>query len=334
MTEYLYNIGDIVNGVIITCQCYITEKGGSRKKAYKYICSQCGYDCGEYYKNGVHHLEHTVRESNLKNGAGCAICSKNGFVSPTINSIRALKSNIEKFLANKDDAIKYSPYSDKKVQCKCPDCGRYSFQRCGKLSYYGLGCLCGDGFSYPEKFIFNMLNQLNVKFKPQHRFKDSLLRYDFYLQDYNVILEVNGEQHYKQKWDRDEIANDIIKKEFALSRGILEENYITLNCMESNLEFITQSILNSRLNDLFDCNKVNFIECSTFALKNLVRFASELWNEGYGIKEISEELKIHKHTTIKYLKQGNEIGWCNYKPGDGMKRVPSEQRVKNLYKNK
>lgn len=333
MAEYLYSIGDVINGLTITNQCYKRQKGG-RKKAYQYKCLECGYDCGEYYKNGLYYSEHMIVENNLQRGAGCAICSKNGFVSPTINSIHALNSNIEKFLTNKDDAIKYSPYSDKKVQCTCPDCGRKSLQRCGKLSYYGLGCSCGDGFSYPEKFIFNMLNQLNIEFKTQYHFQNSLLRYDFYIQDYNVILEVNGEQHYKQKWDRDEISNDIKKKEFALSHDIQEENYIVLNCMESNLEFITQSILNSRLNILFDCSKVDFVQCSIFALDNLVKHASELWQKGLSIKEISEELKVHKHTTIKYLKQGDEVGWCNYKPGDGMKRVPSEQRIKNLYKNK
>ena len=334
MTEYLYNIGDVVNGVIITHKCYATEKGGGRKKAYKYICSQCGYDCGEYYKNGIYHSEHMVLERNLKHGARCAICSKNGFVASNINSIHMLAPEIEKFLIDKNDALKYTPHSSKKLKCKCLDCDQEYLRSCDKLYWYGVPCVCGDGLSYPEKFVSSALNQIGVRFKPQYCFQGSLLRYDFYLLDYKAIVEVNGIQHYKQKWDRDEVTNDILKKEFALSQGILEENYIILNCMESNLEFITQSILNSRLNILFDCNKVNFVECSTFALKNLVRLASELWNKGCGIKEISEELKIHKHTTIKYLKQGNEVGWCDYKPGDGMKRVPPEQRVKNFYKNK
>ena len=333
MTEYLYSIGDIINDLIITNRCYKTQKSG-RKKAYQYRCLKCGYDCGEYYKNGLYHSEHMIVENNLKKGAGCAICSKNGFVSPTINSIHALNSNIEKFLADKNDAIKYSPYSDKKVLCKCPDCGKQSFQRCGKLSYYGLGCSCGDGFSYPEKFIFNMLNQLRINFKSQYRFEGSLLRYDFYLQDYGVILEVNGEQHYKQKWDRNETENDIKKKEFAISCGVNEEKYIVLDCRESNLEFIKQSILKSELNKFVDCNFVDFTKCAEFASNNLVKQASKLWNEGCNIKAISDKLCIHKHTVILYLKQGNDVGWCNYKAGDDIKRIPPEQRIKNFYKNK
>lgn len=332
MLKHLYEVGDIVNGVVITEQCYKTTKDG-RKKGYKYKCIKCGYDCGGYYKGGVYYSEHIAIENNLKRG-GCAVCSKNGFVVPAINSIRAANPIIERFLIDKEDAVKYAPYSDKKVQCKCPDCGKEYLKSCGRLSYYGISCSCGDGFSYPEKFVFNALEQLKVNFKPQYRFDGSLLRYDFYLPDYNVILEVNGEQHYKQKWDRNEVTNDIKKKEFALSQGVQEESYIVLNCSDSSLEFIKQAILSSRLNNLFTCQDIDFVKCSTFALNNLSKVASELWNEGYSVQEITNYMRVHKHTTIKYLKQGNDVGWCDYKPGDGNKRVPAEQRVKNLYKNK
>ena len=332
MTEHLYNVGDIVNGVLVTKQCYKITKD-CRKKGYKYRCLKCGYDCGEYYRGGVYYSEHIATENNLKRG-GCVVCSKNGFVVPEINSIHVINPMIEKFLIDKEDAIKYSPYSDKKVQCKCPDCGKEYTKRCSTLSYYGMSCSCGDGFSYPEKFVFNALEQLKIKFKPQYRFNGSLLRYDFYLPDYNVILEVNGEQHYKQKWDRNEVTNDIKKKEFALSQGVQEEDYIVLNCSESSLEFIKQAILSSHLNDLFTCKDIDFVRCSTFALNNLSKIASELWNEGCSVQEITNHIRVHKHTTIKYLKQGNDVGWCDYKPGDGNKRVPAEQRVKNLHKGK
>lgn len=333
MSEYLYNIGQSINGLIITGQYYISDKGGC-KKAYKYKCPKCGYDCGEYYKNGLHHSEHMVRESNLKNGAGCVVCSNNGFVVPHINSIRAKTPWLEKYLINKDDAIKYAPRSNKHLQCKCLDCGKEYVRSCSKLLDYGIACPCGDGFSYPEKFVFNMLNQLKVKFKPQYCFEGSLLRYDFYLYEHNLIIEVHGIQHYKQKWERDEVVNDIQKKEFAILRGISEERYIVLDCRESNLEFIKQSIFSSRLSTLFDCNSVDFIKCAEFASNNLVKMTSELWNEGCSVKAISEKLYIHKHTVITYLKQGNDAGWCVYKPGDGRKRYPAEQRVKNFYKNK
>ena len=85
--RYLYNIGDIVNRLLITEQCLKQEKSGLYKKAYKYKCLTCGYDCGEYYKNGIYHSEHMIMENNLRYGAGCVACSNNGFVIPWLTSV-------------------------------------------------------------------------------------------------------------------------------------------------------------------------------------------------------------------------------------------------------
>lgn len=327
-SNYLYNVGDVVNGLLITEQCCKTDKQGHAHKAYKYNCLTCGYGCGEYYKRGVYHKEHMVTESNLKKGVGCAVCSKNGFVAPYINSIHVLAPFVEDFLINKDDAFKYPPNSLTKLKCKCIDCGKEYERSCAKLTYYGVPCMCGDGFSYPEKFMFDVLRQLKVNFKPQYYLQDSLYRYDFYLTDYDTILEVNGIQHYKQKWERNEIENDTNKKEFAFSCGFTDKNYIVLDCRESNLNFIKESILNSELNNLFDFSKVNFVKCAEFATSNFAKIASELWNEGHSVKKISEDLKLHKHTIIAYLKQGNENGWCVYSAGDGVKRYAENKKLK------
>lgn len=323
-----YEVGSIVNGLVITEQCYKQDKSGVKHKAYKYYCPVCGYDCGEYYKSGIYYNEHMVTEKNLGHGAGCAVCSKNGFVVPSINSIHVLRPDMEKFLKNKEDAIKYSPRSGYKLECICPDCGKEYIRSCDKISNYGVPCICGDGFSYPEKFIFNVLQQLKINFKPQYYLNDSMFRYDFYLMDYNIILEVNGIQHYKQKWERDEVENDAKKREFAFSCGFTDDSYIVLDCRESNLNFIKNSILSSKLNDLFDCSLIDFIKCAEFATSNLMAEASKLWNLGKNIQEISCEMLLDKHTIISYLKQGDDIGWCSYKVGDGTK-LYNQRRMEN-----
>ena len=321
-------VDDVINGVIITEQCYKIGKSGIKKKAYKYKCPVCGYNCGEYYKNGIYHKEHMITESNLKHGAGCAICSKNGFVAPEINSIHALRPEIEKFLKHKDDAQKYSPQSIQKLECICPNCGKEYLRSCAKITNYGVPCVCGDGFSYPEKFIFDVLRQLKVNFKPQYYLANSMFRYDFYLIDYNVILEVNGIQHYKQKWKRNEVENDARKKDFAFSCGFTDNNYIVLDCRESNLQFIKKSILSSKLNTILDCSLIDFVKCADFASHNLMYEASKLWNLGKNIQEISQEMLLDKHTIIAYLKQGNDIGWCSYQIGDGAQSY-HQRRMKN-----
>ena len=131
--NHLYDIGNIINGLLITEQCYKQDKDGKKCKAYKYKCSVCGYDCGEYYKKGVYYKEHMITEKNLTHGAGCAICSKNGFVAPEINSIHALHPEMEKFLKDKDDAMKYAPRSNEKLTCTCPDCGKEYIRSCFKI---------------------------------------------------------------------------------------------------------------------------------------------------------------------------------------------------------
>lgn len=326
--NHKYEVGSVVNGLIITEQCYKRDKSGVNKKAYKYRCPVCGYDCGEYYKKGIYHSEHMVMENNLVRGAGCAVCGKNGFVVPLINSIHALRPEIEIFLKNKEDAIKYAPKSDQKLECVCPDCRREYIRSCFKITEYGVPCICGDGFSYPEKFVFNTLQQLKINFKPQYYLNDSMFRYDFYLMDYNIILEVNGIQHYKQKWERDEVENDAKKKEFAFLCGFTDDNYIVLDCRESNLEFIKTSILNSKLNNLFDCHLIDFVKCAEFATTNLMAEASKLWNAGNNIQEISHKMLLDKHTIISYLKQGDDIGWCSYQVGDGAK-LYHQRRMEN-----
>ena len=326
--NHWHEVGDIVNGLIITEQCYKQEKDGKVKKAYKYKCPICGYDCGEYYKKGIYHKEHMVTENNLAHGAGCAVCSKNGFVIPSINSIHAVEPEMEKFLKNKDDAIRYAPKSDQKIACVCPDCGKEYVRSCFKISEYGVPCICGDGFSYPEKFMFEVLRQLQVNFKPQYYLNKSMFRYDFYLTDYNIILEVNGIQHYKQKWERNEVENDARKKDFAFSCGFTDDNYIVLDCRESNLQFIKKSILNSGLNCVLDCSLIDFVKCAEFASHNLIAEASKLWSAGKNIQEISQEMLLDKHTIISYLKQGNDIGWCSYHVGDGT-QLYQQQRMKN-----
>lgn len=264
-----------------------------------------------------------VTESNLKGGAGCAACSNNGIVVSSINSIHALAPEVEKFLVNIEDAFKYAPHSSDKLDCQCINCGRKYIRSCAKITEYGVPCICGDGFSYPEKFIFNVLQQLNINFKPQYYLNGSMFRYDFYLIDYDIILEINGIQHYQQKWDyRDEVENDKRKKEFAFSCGYTEDNYIVLDCRKSNIDFIKSSLFNSKLINIFDFNTVDFIKSSQFATGNLIKAACELWNNGDTIQDISTIMYLDKHTIIRYLKQGNDNGWCIYEPGDGMRRRP------------
>ena len=188
-----------------------------------------------------------------------------------------------------------------------------------------VGCLrCKDTFKYPEKFMFNFLNQININFVKEYspKWSDNK-RYDFYFEKdgKEYIIETHGAQHYIGGFERcggktlqEEQENDEYKKELALHNGIKEENYIIIDCRKSELEFIKNNILHSRLNEIFDLSNVDWIKIGEDSEKSLVKDISDYWNKGFTIKEISNKLNIRYKTVRASLKKGSKIGWNNYDP--------------------
>ena len=83
---------------------------------------------------------------------------------------------------------------------RCQDCSQEYERSESHIRNRGVRCpICGDGISYPTKFVNAMLIQLGVEFKREYIIsvaKDK--RYDFYLPDFNTFIEFDGEQHYHE----------------------------------------------------------------------------------------------------------------------------------------
>lgn len=205
--------------------------------------------------------------------------------------------------------------------------------------YYkkSIGCVCGDGFSYPEKFIYFILKQLGVEFKIQYS-PDYLVRLennkrsrkysDFYLPDYNLVIEADGGMNHKggkvhghsKKTLEEYIEVDKWKDEQHKLHGV---KTIRIDCKESNLEYIKENILNSELIKLFDLTKIDFIQVELYSIKNnKIKEACELKNNNSDLTttNIAKILDIDKTTVIKYLKIGNKYDWCNYDPKEEMRK--------------
>lgn len=114
------------------------------------------------------------------------------------------------------------------------------------------GCpKCYQFKSQGEKAIKDFLEKNNVFFIPQKTFaplNKSKYRFDFYLPDYNLAIEYQGEQHYRDNgYFKDGLdivqKRDNIKREYCKKEGIdlLEISY-------KDFKKITQ-IITSRLND-------------------------------------------------------------------------------------
>lgn len=109
----------------------------------------------------------------------------------------------------------------------------------------GVGCPRCQ-FSKGEQQILIFLENNNINFDSQKRFKDCKnikpLPFDFYLNDYNVCIEFQGEQHYRSisfyGGDKGLIKiqkRDKIKKEYCINNNI---SYIEINKDNINEELL------------------------------------------------------------------------------------------------
>lgn len=310
-TDFRFEIDDVIKderrNLTITSKYHDTFKNGKKYKSYNYKCNICGY-------------EGHMSEYDLLGGHTCSVCSGK-VVMKGYNDISTTHPHLVKYLKNKEDAFKYSAYSMKTITFKCPDCGYERNRIINQVTKNdSMGCLCKDGKSYPEKFIFNILQQCNIEFETQYSPKWAKgKRYDFYIPKLNMIIETHGEQHYKDRTQfrttlKHQQENDRNKKMSAIENGVKE--YIQLDCSVSSVEYIMNSLHKSTFIKYFNLENINLSQANEFANKNIIKYVCEEYNKYNKIipmKEIAKKLNLHYPTFQRYLKMGNDLGFCIYK---------------------
>ena len=310
-----YDVGDTIiddkRDLIITDQ-KIDMSGETNLIIDKYKCNKCGWEEG------------WGRDHNLFKGNGCACCAGKVLV-PGINDIATIYPDKIHFFANVEDVYNHTKGSHDIVMAKCPSCGETREMRVFdiiRLKHFPCP-KCGDGFSYPEKVMYSLLSQIGVDFITQLSRKNfewcDKYKYDFYLKEANSIIEIHGEQHYRENQfpgrSYEKVhKNDILKKELALSNGI--DNYIVIDARKSNIDFIKKSIQESNLLKLVDVNinNINWEECEKFALNSFMVEVCKYWSDHTELstEELGKIFKIDRHTALSYLEKGTNIGICNY----------------------
>lgn len=326
-TNWKYEIGDIIDNLkIINRKTEIKEKNNHNitKKYYQYSCLKCGFNGSRScYKNGIFLKEHWIDEDAIVQGRRCACC--HGTVVQTgINDVATTDPHTVKFFANKELSKKYSRSATKKIDIMCPICG---FKNPAQTTIYnlvweGVSCVrCGSSMSYPEKFIYFLLKQLDINFTIHKSFTWSNGReYDFYLCDYNVLIEAHGRQHYETPFSvygkrgrtlEEEQNNDKLKKSMATENGYV---YIEIDCRESNVFYISKSILKSELQKYLDLNNVDWDECNKQALiwLKMIIINDKKDNPNMSSKKLADKYGISRNTIASWLKQGADI--CGYDP--------------------
>ena len=316
---------DAKRDIVIVDRKNIEDKKGNTRKYYKYCCNKCKFDCSNHLdiKSQEYRKELWIEENNLLKGKGCACCS-NKIIVQTINDIPTTAPwMIPYFQGGIEEAKTYTKSSSLAIYPKCPDCGRVKDKPMKISTIYkghSVGCYCGDKCSYPNKFMFNILEQLNIEFINEYSpnwIKPK--RYDFYVPSMNLIIEMDGGFHFNDnnlngQTKEESMSIDSYKDLKAKEYGV---EVVRIDCFyeyNDRFEYIKNNILNSKLSNLFGLSKINWLKCESFALSNLVKVACDYWNSGVcNTKEIANIMSMNRTTIISYLKKGSKIwDWCCY----------------------
>ena len=121
-------------------------------------------------------------------------------------------------------------------EIKCRKCGKHYFAAPGELigerNHRSNPCQCWKKYSIGVQKIINILNENNIEYEMEKKFdtclsqKSFVLPFDFFLTKENILIEYDGEQHFKICFGQTEEKlkkqkeNDFIKNSWCLKNNI------------------------------------------------------------------------------------------------------------------
>lgn len=172
--------------------------------------------------------------SHIRSGRGCPICGRKS----QADSYRKSHEDFVKEMKTINPTIKIvGKYVNNKtkIKCKCLICGMIWEATPSNLLKYR-GCPACKRSSIGERIVSFYLERMRVKFKREKTFrgcKDTrLLRFDFYIKEYNLCIEYDGPQHFRpvkfggqsqenaEKCFEDAKRRDQIKNEYCKKKKI------------------------------------------------------------------------------------------------------------------
>jgi hypothetical protein len=260
-----------------------------------------------------------AKATHILSGHGCPYCTGKS-VLRGFNDMWTTAPEVARLLANPEDGYKYTRSSQEKVAFRCPDCGDISCKRISNVYHQGWHCQkCSDGISYPNKFVRAFLSQLpvdNIDYEYSPDWAKPYFYDDYF--EYNgtkYLVEADGEQHYRKRdfFDKtleERFAIDNKKTNLAIENGFI---LIRIDCSESTMEFMKNSICNSMFNDIFDLQNIDWMLCETKSHKNIIKEVSFAYeNITKDMAKLTRMFGIAENTICSYLKTGYKCGWCSY----------------------
>lgn len=217
----------------------ISEKYINAKTKLEYMC-----------KNHINNGSQFITYNNLKNGYGCKYCGQ----ERTSNSKRLSFDEVSAIFLKNDMILLEQEYKNtqEKLMYICKNHKDIGIQYMSTVNAYKNHCpYCN--IIKGEKEILDFLIQFNIKFE-SHKSYDGLLgvnggklSYDFYLPDFNLLIEYQGEQHEH-----------------------------SIDIFGGDDQFAIQKEHDKRKKTYADCHNIQFLEIWYYDFKNIKSILSKL----------------------------------------------------------
>lgn len=222
-----------------------------------------------------------------------------------------------------DSAIPYqkSRYSHSKADFYCQKCGKIAEEKNINTIYqrgYVPCPYCSSGISYPERYIYALLLQMNISFVREYadyfheEGRKRHYKYDFYDRDRNLVIEVHGEQHFLPGsfekmggYSLKQIEElDLKKKRYATE--VLGMDYVYLDCRKSDPNWIRNQV--TKKLSFYPLEAVDWKAVRSEANASVTVKLIELCRQGYTQKKIAEMVHLHPATVSIKLRKAVEDG--------------------------
>ncbi len=295
----------------------------SHKKVWLY-CQEKDYH--NYNKEG-NKVGYETSCNNFSKGCKCCYCGKNkthwkdslAYNYPKVAKMIAIKENNLTF----EDCYNIAPFSSKKFYFKCNECENISSKplKLNNITRRGYSCeFCSDGVSIPNKFMNNLLTQLNVDFKSEYSpcyFKNSK-RIDFLLIYYNIIIEMDGGYgNHTREYD---YWRDFLNMKYGGYKTIRIDLKDDNRYKKDTFNYIKEQIVDSELSNIFNLDNINWELAWEESQNSLCVKTWKLWNSGiHDVSKLSLIIGVNRGTIRIYLKRGSECKKCNYTKEESIK---------------
>ena len=175
-----------------------------------------------------HNIEWITSPSSMLQGSGCLECKSQKIYDALCKTHEQYVSELKNINSNLVVIGKYIN-SNTPIRHKCL-IDNYEWNIRPSKALSGQGCpQCNE--SKGEKKICQLLDNYNIAYEKQYKFKDCCdikpLPFDFYVPNYNLCIEYDGEQHFRpieyfggqEKFEIQQ-KHDKIKNEYCNNNGI------------------------------------------------------------------------------------------------------------------